>query len=133
MISPNGRWLAYTGEYDAGQQVYIQAFPSLAGRWQVSRNGGDGPRWSRDGRELFYVRGDQVFSVPIQQEPAFSPGEPHALFRIERPGSSEWSEIYDVTPDGKRFIALSRQKEADKAPRIDVILNFGKRLAGGTP
>ncbi len=133
MISPDGRWLAYTGEYDAGPQIYIQRFPSLAGRWQVSRNGGDAPRWSRDGRELFYARGDQVFSVPIQQEPAFSPGEPHALFRIDRPGSREGREIYDVAPDGKRFIVLVRQKESDKAPRLDVILNFGKRLGGGTP
>ena len=132
-ISPNGRWIAYTGEYAAGQQIYVQAFPSLAGRWQASRGGGSAPRWSRDGRELFYVSGDQMFAVPIQQEPTFSPGEPRALFRIEQPGSSEWSDIYDVAPDGKRFVVLVRQKDSTQAPRIDVILNFGKRLAGGVP
>jgi hypothetical protein len=116
---------------NAGQQIYVQAFPSLAGRWQVSRGGGSAPRWSRDGRELFYVSGDQMFAAPIQQEPTFSPGEPRPLFRIEHPGSSEWSDIYDVAPDGKRFVVLVRQKDSTKAPRIDVILNFGKRLAEG--
>ncbi len=133
MISPNGHWLAYTGEYESGQQVYIQPFPSLAGRWQVSRRGGAAPRWSRDGKELFFVSGEEVFAVPIQQAPTFSPGEPQPLFRIDRPGSSEWSDIYDVTPDGKRFIVLVRQKDSTKAPRIDVILNFGRRLAEGAP
>jgi len=133
MVSPNGRWLAYDGEYEAGQQVYVQAFPSLAGRWQVSRRGGAGPLWSRDGKELFYVSGEEIFAVPIQQAPAFTPGEPRPLFRIDRPGSSEGSEFYDVTPDGKRFIVLVRQKDSTKAPRIDVILNFGKLLAGTAP
>jgi Tol biopolymer transport system component len=132
-ISPNGRWIAYTGEYEAGQQIYAQAFPSLAGRWQLSRGGGSAPRWSRDGKELFYMSGDQMFVVPIRQEPTFSPGEPRSLFRIEQPTSSEWSNIYDVAPDGKRFIVLVRQKDTTKTPRIDVILNFDKRLAGAAP
>jgi serine/threonine-protein kinase len=130
-ISPNGRWIAYTGEYTAGQQIYVQSFPSLAGRWPASRGGGSAPRWSRDGKELFYLSGDQMFAVPVRQEPTFSPGEPRALFRIELPSPSEWSDIYDVAPDGKRFIVLVRRKDSTRTPRIDVILNFGKRLAGG--
>ena len=132
-ISPDGRWIAYTGEYAAGQQIYVQAFPSLAGRWQVSRSGGSAPRWSRDGTELFFVSEDQMFAVPIQREPTFSPGEPRALFRVEQPASSEWSDIYDVAPDGKRFVVLVRQKDSTKTPRIDVVLNFSKRLAGEKP
>jgi len=130
-ISPDGRWLAYTGEYEAGQQVYVQAFPSLAGRWQVSRTGGAAPRWSRDGKELFYASAEKIFAVPIRHAPTFSRGEPQPLFRIDRPGSIEGSEFYDVTPDGKRFVVLVRQKDSTKAPRIDVILNFTKRLTGG--
>ena len=126
-ISPDGRWIAYTGQYEAGEQVYVQPFPSLAGRWQVSRNGGSAALWSRDGRELFFVNADQLFAMPLKTAPVFSPGEPRPLFRIERPSALEWSDIYDVSPDGKRFIVLARQKDPKNAPRIDVILNFDKR------
>ena len=127
-ISPDGRWIAYTGQYDAGEQIYVQAFPSLAGRWQVSRNGGSAALWARDGRELFFFSGEQLLSVPVNLAPVFSPGEPRPLFRLARPSALEGSDIYDVAPDGKRFIVLDRQKDPDKAARLDVILNFDKRL-----
>jgi hypothetical protein len=74
-----------------------------------------------------------MFAVPIQQEPTFAPGEPRALFRMEQPSSNEWSDIYDVAPDGKRFVVLVRRKDSTKAAHIDIILNFGKRLAGAAP
>ncbi len=133
-ISPNGRWIAYTGEYEAGEQIYVQAFPSLAGRWQLSRGGGSAPRWSRDGKELFFMSGDQMFAVPIRQEPDVLARR--AAVRSSAsisPTSSEWSNIYDVAPDGKRFIVLVQQKDPKTAARLDVILNFDKRLAGAAP
>jgi hypothetical protein len=71
--------------------------------------------------------------VPVQQSPTFSPGTPRRLFRIERPGSSEWDDIYDVAPDGSRFVVLLRQEESKRKPRLDVILNFRKILAEGVP
>ncbi|HJW13657.1 MAG TPA: protein kinase, partial [Thermoanaerobaculia bacterium] len=93
-ISPDGRWIAFTGAYGALPEIYVQAFPSLAGRWQISRGGGRGARWSRDGREIFYINGDQLFSVPIKPGTEFLPGEPRTLFRIDRMVSSEWNDIY---------------------------------------
>ena len=55
-ISPDGRWIAY-GTVVAGQpEVYVARFPPAGdARWQVSRSGGVQPRWSPDGRELFYI------------------------------------------------------------------------------
>jgi serine/threonine protein kinase len=134
-ISPDGRWIAYTGQYEGGAQIYVQPFPGLAGRWQVSRRGGSSPLWSRDGKELFFIAGDQLFATPVKKAAAFSPGDPLPLLRIDRPSASasEFSDIYDVTPDGKRFIVLVQQKDSTKGARIDVILNFGKSLAGGAP
>jgi Tol biopolymer transport system component len=56
-VSPDGRWIAYaSNETKADQyEVYVRPFPTGAGRWQVSRTGGDWPRWSRDGKELFFL------------------------------------------------------------------------------
>ena len=133
MVSPNGRWIAFVGDFGGQYQVYVQPFPSFAGRWQVSREGGAGPRWSRDGSELFYMSGDQLYSVPIKPGTDFVPGEPRVLFRVDHPVSTEWNDIYDVSPDGKRFLFLVRSKEASKTPRLDVVLNFSRQLAGATP
>lgn len=133
MISPDGKWIAYTGEYETGPQIYVQPYPSLAGRWQISRSGGGAPRWSRDGKELFFSWNDEIFAVPIREEPTFSSGEPRSLFKVERPAPSEWNQMYDVTSDGKRFILLVRQKEENAQPHFDVILNFRKHLTTLSP
>ena len=129
MISPDGRWIAYTGEYDGSGQIYVQPYPSLAGRWQISRQGGFGPRWSRDGSELFFSWNDEIVAVPIQRSPTFAPGEPHSLFKIERPAAIERNDFFVVAPDGKRFVALVREKDtAVQAPRLNVALHFDRQL-----
>jgi Tol biopolymer transport system component len=130
MISPNGRWLAYAGEYEAGARIYVQPYPSLAGRWLIAPTGGAAPRWSRDGKELVYMWNDQIFAVSIAEGATFTPGEPRPVFKIERPADLEWNDIYDVAPDGK-FLLLQRQKEANQSSRLDVVLNFSKTLAAG--
>ena len=53
-ISPDGRWLAYDSDESGRFEVYVQRFPELLGRQQVSVDGAYRPRWSEDGRELFY-------------------------------------------------------------------------------
>ena len=54
-LSPDGRWLAYASNESGRYEVYVRPFPDAnAGRWQVSRNGGNEPVWAHNGRELFY-------------------------------------------------------------------------------
>jgi Tol biopolymer transport system component len=56
-VSPDGRWLAYASNETDGSryEIYVSPFPSGLGKWQVSKTGGDWPRWSRDGTELFFL------------------------------------------------------------------------------
>ncbi len=71
-FSPNGRWLAYTSNASGQDEIYVYAFPDTSGgHWQISRGGGTEPLWSRDGRELFYWRRDEVVSVRVETESAF--------------------------------------------------------------
>ena len=54
MVSPDGQWLAWAGD-DSGQwEIYVTPFPGGGRKWQIS-DGGDWPRWSRDGSEIFYL------------------------------------------------------------------------------
>ena len=78
-LSPDGRWLAYaSNETKADQyEIYVRPFPAGAGRWQVSRTGGDWPRWSRDGKELFFAnRAGSMFSAEIRTSPNLAASVP---------------------------------------------------------
>ena len=54
-FSPDGRWVAYVSMQSGPPEVYVRPFPGPGGQWQVSTGGGGQPRWSPNGRELFYV------------------------------------------------------------------------------
>ncbi|MCI0634466.1 MAG: hypothetical protein L0206_11215, partial [Actinobacteria bacterium] len=105
-VSPDGRWLAYSSnESDRDRsEVYVRPFPDTGRRVQVSSAGGFLPRWSRDGRELYYVEEGRLMWVGIDTDPALEVSAPAPVF----PGSSgRWTRIgYDVTPDPTSFLVI---------------------------
>ena len=55
-LSRDGRWLAYTSNESGTNEVYVRPFPDTGrGPVQVSNGGGAEPRWSPDGREVFFL------------------------------------------------------------------------------
>jgi dipeptidyl aminopeptidase/acylaminoacyl peptidase len=111
-LSPDGRYLAYASNESGAMEIYVRPFPDVnAGKWQVSTGGGNSPRWSPDGKELYYLVGstvaEAVFAVPVESEPAFKAGKPEGLFRGNYLGSQPANGIpYAVRPDGQRFLML---------------------------
>ena len=127
MLSPNGRWLAYSSNESGESQVYVRTFPDVSGgRWQASTEGGQEPLWSRDGRELFYRSNDRkIVSVAVKTEPIFELGTRKELFEdvyIKRYQHSN----YDIHPDNKRFVMV-KPKELISAEMI-VVLNWFEEL-----
>ena len=52
-ISTDGRWIAYDAVGDSGRpEVFVDSFPALGKKRQVSTAGGFAPRWRRDGRRF---------------------------------------------------------------------------------
>ncbi len=101
-LSPDGRWLAYRSEESGRREVYVQPFPGLEGKWQVSTSGGQTPVWAQSGRELYYVSPDgKLMAVEVETGARFRAGTPRALFQ----GPYETSS-YDVAPDGTRFLMI---------------------------
>jgi hypothetical protein len=78
-VSPDGRWLAYVSTASGQQEVYVREMDGT-GQWQISTRGGVGPRWSGDGRELFYRNDARQVAVAVQTSPRFAPGTAHVLF-----------------------------------------------------
>jgi serine/threonine-protein kinase len=104
-FSPNGRLIAYaSNEKDRNRiDVYVRSFPGPSSPWQVSSDGGDEPRWSKDGTEIFYRDGRHMMSRRIS--PAGEPiGAPVKLF-VDDFVNRGLANDYDVAPDG-RFLML---------------------------
>ncbi len=121
-LSPDGRWIAYQTDESGTTQIVVRPFPNVAAhRWQVSSDGGFEPKWSADGRELFYRRGTAVMRAAIGDDPGTL--RPEKLFESDyvfSTGSKSW----DVAPDG-RFL----MKKALRAQySIDIVLNWSEEL-----
>jgi Tol biopolymer transport system component len=113
-------WLAYSSDESGRSEIYVQSYPGGTNRIAVSNGGGSAPRWSHDGKELFYVTGDAVVAVGIRPDGSF--GTPRRLFDRSNYLIGRYSS-YDVSPDGKRFLMI--QRDPGSVPRqLNVILNW---------
>src|SRR5215475_5533644 len=78
-ISPNGKFIAFTSNESGRDEIYIQAMPPGTAYRNLSINGGHSPRWSHDGKELFFVSPDAEMMAVETLDPVNSPGVPHRL------------------------------------------------------
>ena len=130
-ISPDGRRLAYTSDESGRSEVYVQPFPALGDKWLVSAGGGAEPRWSRDGRQLFYRQGNRMMVVDMQTKSAFKVRAPRLLFEGPYARSNFWTN-YDVAADGQRFVMLKEEDEARANQMLRVVLNWTDELKNHT-
>jgi dipeptidyl aminopeptidase/acylaminoacyl peptidase len=66
-LSPDGKWLAYVSTESGSPEVYLTTFPSGEGKWQATQEGGNAPRWSRNGKQLFYTKDDRLIVVDFHE------------------------------------------------------------------
>jgi Tol biopolymer transport system component len=128
-LSPDGRWIAYRGDESGRDEVYVRPFPNVhQGRWQVSTTGATAPRWSKDGRELYYLATGTagaalqitLTAVPVQTQPSFRTGAPTDIGLVPTRGG------YDVAADGRFLITspVSGSNADSTRPRIVVVQNW---------
>jgi Tol biopolymer transport system component len=119
-FSPDGRWLAYTGNESGNDQIYVVPFPSTGERWQISTRGGEEPVWSPDGKELHFRNKQQWMTASIEVEPSFNAGNPHV--RFEGPYLNVGGQSYDVSSD--RFLVLVGPDQENAHTELNVIVNW---------
>ena len=123
-LSPDGRYVAYSSDESGRREIYITTFPDGVGKWQVSIDGGSGPRWSRESGEIFYYYDDRMMVVDVSTQPKLVLGRPRELF-IGRPNDLELRpNRYDVTPDGRRLVVVQQVGDQDRQPGITVVQNW---------
>ena len=132
-ISPDGRWVAYSSDETGRNEVYVQRFPDLGDRRQISVGGGHRPQWSADGSELTYLRASQgppeaIMSVAVtsgEGDPSslnLAPAEHLTGYRYQST-QDDWQH-HDLAPDGRCLVIISggRLDDAD-SPAIVLVQN----------
>ncbi len=117
-VSPDGHWLAFTSDVSGANEIYVRQYPGGGTNTLVSTSGGIDPRWSADGRELYYRQDSRIMAAPVRTRPAFELlSTPQMLFEGGYDFSQE--DNWDVGPDGK-FMMI----RADPATRGQFLAVF---------
>jgi len=131
-FSPDGHWLAYSSNVSGSWQVYVRHFPDDGTASQVSKGGGRVPRWSPNGRELFYATDDQrlmVVSYSMHGQ-TFASGSPRQWTPL-RFADTGVLPNYDLANDGRRVLALvapGASLAAQRQNQATVIVGFYDEL-----
>jgi Tol biopolymer transport system component len=123
-FSPDGHWIAYQSNKSGRFQVYVQPFPVTSAEWPISINGGTQPRWSPNGKEVFFVGPDlKMMSAAIKTTGSTIEVAPLvALFQTRIVNSfSQIEHQYTVAHDGRFLINTAQENSASP---ITVILNW---------
>jgi Tol biopolymer transport system component len=126
IVSPDGRWIAYSSDESGRMELYVQSFPSGGAKAQLTSGGewGSLKRWTKGGKELMFLGSDgrTVMAADVAIGATFHAGAPHELFKL-RPDFTGW----DFNPDGERVLVVA-PAGPPKAPAIAVDVNWAADL-----
>ena len=147
-FSPDGKWIAFTGQYDGDEQVYVVPtsggeprqltfYPAkgpLAPRW-----GWDNQvyGWSRDGKRIFFRSLRDSWSLPIARLFSVSvDGGPAEPLPMPTAGSGDYSPSGDqmvYSPQSRDFRSEKRYGggQANALYTFDLKTNNAKRITEG--
>jgi serine/threonine-protein kinase len=137
VVSPNGRWLAYSSNESGQWEVYVRPFPGAGASRQISADGGFQPLWSQDGQTLHYRRENpgttpvtlQMLTVPMQTDPDLVVGEARLMFEGRHSRiNARHGNMYDLDPQGERFLMVKIGDPPPAPTHYTVVLNWFTHL-----
>ena len=132
-LSLNGNWLAYVSNQAGEDRSQVTAFPDGGQVFTVSTGPGTEPVWSRDGGELFYRNGAQMWVVEVETESGFTVERPTLLF--EGPYMADYFgngvPHYDVSLDGQQSLMV--RSAGAETPGFVVVEHWFEELKARVP
>ena len=111
-FSPDGKYIAYESLTTEGSTAFIASFPGPGGTWPVSTLGGEEPRWSKDGTEIYFLdRRAELHRAAImfhEGKPIIGAAEPFGTTRFH---PNQDRNRYSVTQDGETVVVLAGDTE----------------------
>jgi serine/threonine-protein kinase len=122
VFSPDGQYIAYTSDESEVPQVYVRPLDGKSGKWQISSESGRLARWSRDGKQLFFLSGSKLMVANVNTKQGFSAETP----RVYLLGKDIGRTAYAIAADGRVLEAISRKTINKATERIilRVVENF---------
>jgi Tol biopolymer transport system component len=120
-FSPDGKWVAYQSDESQRNEIYVVPFSRPSEKHQISPGGGTKPRWSKDGKEIFYkTLDDQLMAAEISiRADTVQVGAVRSLFGGYHLGNGYF---WDVSADGQRILAAvpeGNQKDSDPITLVE--------------
>jgi serine/threonine-protein kinase len=131
-ISPDLRWIAYTTDEDGVPRIVVRSWPDLLNPVVVSEGddpifirteGGGLTVWADDSSTLYYQQQDRVVAARVDGSGDEIRVEGHTTLPVPL---SERDGIWDLHPDGERFLAVRISSEGMP---IHLVTNFQRRIA----
>ncbi len=123
-FSPDGKWIAYQSDESGRHEVYLRSYPENSSKLQISVDGGIKPIWSPDGTRIFFLKDRTMMAATVATNPMRVVSR-QALFET----TDSFSQEYDVSHDGKRFLASQNQPGGGG---LVIIPNFASELRAKT-
>ena len=104
-FSPDGRFVVFAGNDGQGPEIFVAPVPSTGTKWQISTDGGSMPRWSQDGKEIFFMRTGSGTELKAARVDASGPAVKVLNVRTLFPVTiAAIRSAYAPSPDGQRFL-----------------------------
>lgn len=114
VFSPDGKWIAYSSDLTGSEEVYVRPFPGPGAARPVSVERGASPRFSADGRTIYFLGGNgKVMAAGFRDGVV---DEPKELFELS-------DRIATYEPVGDRFLMVLTN-DLDASPPARVIVNW---------
>jgi eukaryotic-like serine/threonine-protein kinase len=111
-FSKDGKWLAYTSdENEPGKfQVYVTSFPAPNLKQQISTDGGGQPRWSWDGKKVYYrSAANRLMAVDMTLGAKIESSIPRAMAAVlaGNPSAADPTRhMWSVAQDGRFLVRV---------------------------
>jgi len=125
-LSADGRWIVYNTNESGRSEVYVQSLEDEGGKWQISTDGGNRPRWSRGDREIvFQSPDDKLMVVDVRMAPAFTASIPRLLVdpRVRQLNGAQ----YAISSDGNRIL-VNRAIQQSAVTPVTLVQNWTEAL-----
>ncbi len=126
--SPDMKYIAFSSNRSGVRHVYVRSTETQGGFWQISRDIGFSPRWSPDGRKLYYLSLGSLLSVSVLPGTTFRHTQPAIEIEVVDWARLDVSDfMFDVLPNGSGFMTISANDRSMKK-RVVVVMNWFEEL-----
>jgi serine/threonine-protein kinase len=118
-VSRDGRRLAFGSDRTGKFEIYVQPMSADAAPTQISTEGGTSPRWSPDGRTVYYVQGSSIVAATLDVGAGIAVTSRKVVMDGGVTDINGSNVNWDIFPDGKQFLYIDQVGQG--LPRIALI------------